>query len=256
MGVFGRGLRPRPACRRVRFPTRIRSAGAGARLRTSRNGIVHVPLARGDLQSARAPDDRAGRPHGAFCGLRRAARARALPWARDQGRDPADFRYEDALASDREVRDRVEAETGRPLPDVARSRSSSPRTPRGASSTTAPDYLRLLHAWLRRDDLRDRAFSAPVAAGDGIGWGLGWGLDLSTEPPRFWHWGEGCRLPRLRPGRSRGRRGHRRPHERRRRSRDRPRGRRVRERRRNPRSISSSRGLFSLSRSAARTARS
>ena len=62
-----------------------------------------------------APDDRMA--HFADYGERR---ARALfHWARDQGRDPAEIRYEDAIASDRDVRDRVEAETGRPLPDVA-----------------------------------------------------------------------------------------------------------------------------------------
>ena len=133
-----------------------------------------------------APDDRMA--HFADYGERR---ARALPLGPGPGTRPRGLSLRGCPRfRPRSPRSR-RAETGRPLPDVAPLPIVLTPNAAGSLLTTAPDYLRLLHAWLRRDDLRDRAFSAPVAAGDGIGWGLGWGLDLSTEPPRFWHWGEG-----------------------------------------------------------------
>lgn len=134
-----------------------------------------------------APDNRLA--HFADYGERR---ARAIfAWARDAGRDPTEIRYEDMIATDAEVRAIVEAQSGRPLPEVGP--LPIVLTPNAAGSlwTTPSDYLRFLHAWLGHEGWRSRAFRDPVAAGDRIGWGAGWGLELVADPPPFWHWGEG-----------------------------------------------------------------
>jgi CubicO group peptidase (beta-lactamase class C family) len=134
-----------------------------------------------------APDARMA--HFADYGERR---ARALvAWATAEGRDPAGVRYEDAVASHAAVAEIARAQSGRPLPDVAALPVVLAPNAAGSLFTTASDYLRFLHAWLRRDDWRDRAFGSPVSAGEGIGWGLGWGIELSTAARPFWHWGEG-----------------------------------------------------------------
>jgi CubicO group peptidase (beta-lactamase class C family) len=118
-------------------------------------------------------------------------RARALvAWAAREGIDPASIRYEDAVASHGAVAEIAAAQSGRPLPDVAALPIVLVPNAAGSLLTTAPDYLRFLHAWLEQDGWRDRALGSPVAAGEGIGWGIGWGIELAAGRP-FWHWGEG-----------------------------------------------------------------
>jgi len=119
-------------------------------------------------------------------------RARALvAWARDEGRDPAETTYQDAVASDRPVRQRAAAMFGEPLPDVTPLPVVLTPNAAGSLVTTVPDYLRFVHAWLENEDLRERAFDEPVAAADAIGWGVGWGLESGRAPACFWHWAEG-----------------------------------------------------------------
>ena len=119
-------------------------------------------------------------------------RARALlAWAEREGIDPATIRFEDAVASHSAVAGVAAAQSGRPLPEVAPLPIVLVPNAAGSLVTTAGDYLRFLHAWLERDDWRDRALGSPAAAGEGIGWGLGWGIELAAAGRPFWHWGEG-----------------------------------------------------------------
>ncbi|OYU29207.1 MAG: serine hydrolase [Burkholderiales bacterium PBB2] len=57
--------------------------------------------------------------------------------------------------------------------------------------TSAPDYARLMAAWLREPELLalllDRPM--PVSPALNLSWGLGWGLEQAEGGPCFWQWG-------------------------------------------------------------------
>jgi CubicO group peptidase (beta-lactamase class C family) len=57
--------------------------------------------------------------------------------------------------------------------------------------TSAPDYARLMAAWLREPALLALLLERPVPVSRdlGLSWGQGWGLEQSEGGPYFWQWG-------------------------------------------------------------------
>lgn len=57
--------------------------------------------------------------------------------------------------------------------------------------TSAPDYARLMAAWLREPELLALLLDRPVPVSPALclSWGLGWGLEQTEAGPCFWQWG-------------------------------------------------------------------
>ncbi len=67
------------------------------------------------------------------------------------------------------------------------------REPNAAASlyTTAPDYARLLSAWLADPALLDLVVANPIPTDPelGLSWGSGWGIESAAGGPCLWQWG-------------------------------------------------------------------
>lgn len=86
----------------------------------------------------------------------------------------------------------------RPRVVIGTSRSGRPRhfefhEPNAAASlySTAPDYARLLAAWLAQPELLEKATANPIPTDPelGLSWGYGWGIESTSVGPCLWQWG-------------------------------------------------------------------